>query len=537
MTVTVPSAPPLATVRAVPLMHTGQWNASSGVHEFTDEDLAAAVAALDCPAVRRPSLKFGHDGQHGVGLPALGSVDNLALDDDGRTLLGDYVGMPGWLATVDGQGRSVLSSAYPDRSIEGEWDYRCQIGHLHPFVVHAVALLGEERPAIGTLPSLADLADLYGVAMSNPAPTGTTVTLTIHADGTAETPVVEPANASAEAGGRSPMPNPSPTQVSTAVSTEDVRRAYYDAADWEYWITELQIDPTLQLIVTSDRTGEYSRVPVTIDGNDVTFGEPVPVSVVYVDKATSSDTATAAAMTVMASAALSGRRVVYASRAESRPGDKPAADATGAEHPEPAAAPDPVEPAGEPTTVPAAEPELTTDQTEDDVSDLSDIARGLGLPDDAGKDTILAAIAANKPADPATTDQTTDPETASAADPTPPDAGVAAAAAVRDQYGAEVQRLSAELAAIKAEKAAEAKKALFDRAVQLGQIEPAVRATWEARYDKAPDVTSEILASIAPGTAVPVAAAGTTGNPAETAEAESTEFDDLFSTPALVKKG
>ncbi len=534
MTVTVPSAPPLATVRGVPLMHTGQWNAQSGVHEFTAEDLSSAVAALDCPAVRRPALKFGHDGNHGVGLPALGSVDNLTLDDDGRTLLGDYVGMPGWLASVDGHGRSVLSSAYPDRSIEGEWDYRCQVGHVHPFVVHAVALLGEERPAIGTLPSLADLAELYGVAMANPPQTGTTVTLTVHGDGTADAPVVEPATASAEAGERSPMPNPSPATVSATVSTEDVRRAYYDEADWEYWITELQIDPTLQLIVTSDRTGEYSRVPVTVVGSDVTFGDPIPVSVVYVDKVTAGAAAHTAAMTVAASAALTGNRIVYASRAESRPGERPAADAPGAEHPnpgppgEPTPAPDPVEsPVVEPTDVPAAEP-VNPPTQEDEMSLSTDVLQRLGLADGADADAVNAAILAaldSKPTDP------TEPEPTVEQIPEPVAAGVDAAALEQ------INRMSAELAAMRAEKVAAAKTALFDRAVTLGQIKPADRPTWESRYDKAPDVTSEILASIAPGTAVPVAAAGHTGSPAGAdSDVESDEFDGMFSTPAVAAK-
>ena len=48
--------------------------------------------------------------------------------------------------------------------------------------------------------------------------------------------------------------------------------------------------------------------------------------------------------------------------------------------------------------------------------------------------------------------------------------------------------------------------ALFDAAVQAGKLKPADRESWEARYDRAPDVISEILASIAPNTAVPVAA-------------------------------
>src|SRR5688572_5266781 len=97
--VTVPAAPPLATVRGVELMHAGTWDAKSGTHTFTADDFTSAVAALDCPAVRRPVLKFGHDGNHGIGEPTIGWVENLAVVGDGMVLVGDYAGMPGWLAS------------------------------------------------------------------------------------------------------------------------------------------------------------------------------------------------------------------------------------------------------------------------------------------------------------------------------------------------------------------------------------------------------------------------------------------------------
>lgn len=320
------------------------------------------------------------------------------------------------------------------------------------------------------------------------------------------------------------MPNPSPTKVAATVTSEDVRRAYYDDADWEYWITELQIDPNLQLIVTSDRTGEYSRIPVVIDGDTVTFGDAVPVSIVYVDKAPAANAAQAAAMTVMASAALSGQRLVYATRAESRPGDKPAAADTAPEG-APAAEPDAVD--DTPEELPAAEPEPETDTTEDDMSDLSEIRSRLGLPDDADEAAILAALDAQLP------QPTTDP------DPTPepvvePVLEPVAASTGNTEYAAELSRVSAELAEIKAERQRAVKASLFDGAIRLGQIEPATRTAWEARYDKAPDVIAEILASIAPGTAVPITAAGTTGTGDETLDSGAlTEAEKaLFTTSA-----
>lgn len=156
--VVVPTAPPLSSWRNVDLIHTGSWAISSGKWDASREDLAAAVAALDCPAVRRPVLKLGHEVQD-TGQPAVGWIDNMHLANQGYTLRGDYVGMPGWLGPI-------LPSAYPDRSVEATYDYRCQLGHTHPFVLTAVALLGVTPPGVGTLKSLQDVADLYGVTAS-----------------------------------------------------------------------------------------------------------------------------------------------------------------------------------------------------------------------------------------------------------------------------------------------------------------------------------------------------------------------------------
>lgn len=160
--VTVPAPPPLVNVYGVELIHTGQWDISTGTWTATPEDLQAAVAALDCPAIHRPHLKIGHVDPRFDGEPTFGWVSNLHVEQ-GRTLVGDYMGVPAWLAAKDDAGNSVLSSAWPHRSIEGLYDYRCQIGHVHPFVLEAVALLGVTPPGVGTLQSLQDVAIAYGV--------------------------------------------------------------------------------------------------------------------------------------------------------------------------------------------------------------------------------------------------------------------------------------------------------------------------------------------------------------------------------------
>lgn len=265
--VDVPAAPALATVAGVELGSVGFWDISNQLDWHpTAEDFAAAIAALDCPAVRRPALKFGHTGEPGVGDPTIGLIDNLRLTDDGQTLVGDFVGIPAWLAEADSEGRSVLSSAYPDRS--GEWvdDYVCQLGHTHPFVLSAMALLGVIPPGIGTLESLYDLytkapiKEEIAVAKAAVALAGTTI--------------------------------------------DQVRKAYYEAnPDWYLWIREMYVDP-MELIVQNDRDDSLERVPYTVSGDsEVGFGEGQAVKVEYVE----------------ARAKAGKPAVAYVSRTEARP--------------------------------------------------------------------------------------------------------------------------------------------------------------------------------------------------------------------------
>ena len=296
--VDVPAAPLLATIPRVELGSVGTWDISNieGWHPTAD-DFASAVAAMDCPAVRRPALKFGHST--GPGDPSIGLIDNLAVTDDGQTLVGDYVGVPGWLAAADDEGRSVIASAYPDRSGEWEHNYVCQLGHTHPFVLHAMALLGVVRPGIGTLESL---YDLY-----------------------AKAPEKETAMA---------------TTALASVTVDQVRSAYYNgpaANDYNLWIREVLVDPP-QLIVQNDSDNSLQRVPFTASDNAVTFGEPTTVHVEYIDAAPAT-----------APAAASAPAVRFASRAESRPG-------------RPAAAPTPAAGAVGATTEGGSTVEITDDQ-------------------------------------------------------------------------------------------------------------------------------------------------------------------------------
>jgi 2'-5' RNA ligase len=273
------------------------------------------------------------------------------------------------------------------------------------------------------------------------------------------------------------MPNPQPS------TTEMVKAAWNASQPPDTWIVRHEGDAAVIVMHEPDRT--FRRVPVVVDGDQVTFGEPQPVVPGYV-----------APELVAAS-------VEYATREESRP------DANGP--------PPPVVPA---PNLPAAEPEPNTPEPkEDHVSDWSELSSRLGLDENADKDAILSAVDALK--------------TKADAPTQPSPELVAAAAAEKDEMKAEITRLSGELAKINASAAADAKRVLFDGAVRDGKLKPADREGWEARYDRAPDVITEILASTAPNSAVPVAASGYTGQ-AETGGTDMDVPDDiaaLFSTP------
>lgn len=185
---------PLRSVGGVELAALGRWHASTGWITFTPEDFANAVAALECPGVRNPVIKVGHmeeDSTGGIrwdGEPALGWIGNMHVD--GAKLIGDYMGMPSWLTEVDENGMSVLASAYPDRSIEIYQPFLCQIGHLHPAVITAVAILGAYAPGVGVLQSMQDVYATYTEPLSGDAKTAasaamlrTTIPVLLASDG------------------------------------------------------------------------------------------------------------------------------------------------------------------------------------------------------------------------------------------------------------------------------------------------------------------------------------------------------------------
>lgn len=471
----VPSAPPLSHLPQVELMHAGTWDASTGTHTFTADDFASAIAALDCPAVRRPVIKLGHVDPRFDGEPAVGWVDHLATTNGGRCLVGDLVGMPGWLATPDEHGHTVIASAYPNRSIEGQWDYRCAIGHTHPFVLTGLALLGISEPAIGTLQSLQDVGALYGVAATaaTPSDTGGTA-VTVHMKG-------------------SLMPNPRALTVAAGVTTEDVRRKYYDTAPWSQWIEEFHLEP-LQLIVLDDDTGTRQRIPVIVDpagdGTEgVTFGTAVPVVVRYDDATAATDAADPAAEGADPAAPVAAtKKLRYASRAESRPGRPAAAAAT------PAAAADGA------TTEGGSGVEITNEQ-------LAALRTALGLADDADIDAIIAAIQelAKKAAEEATVAAE---EQAAAADAVAAGRLPDGAVAIDSGRLAALEADSREFKAYLTKKRRDDIEVALSTAIREGRITPANKENWRKTLDADLEHGKALLASMAANTAVPTAELG-----------------------------
>lgn len=177
--VVVPTAVPLKGIPDVELVAIGSWAASTGPVTLTADDLRAGVSALDCPGIHKPVLKLGHEEpdpdeskMRWDGTPAVGWISNMRMSHNDAKIIGDYTGVPGWLA-------DVMASAYPQRSVEFHRNHKCQIGHTHPFVITAVSLLGVYPPAVGVIRGLNDVQALYTLAADVDGPVPSEVTRSI----------------------------------------------------------------------------------------------------------------------------------------------------------------------------------------------------------------------------------------------------------------------------------------------------------------------------------------------------------------------
>jgi hypothetical protein len=294
------AVPNTTTITDVEIVQTGiEYPLASGPATFTTEDLNDLVESQGDPAIKAPRLKLGHEANLGLledGQPAVGTVGNLRLEQDGHLVVGDYIGVPTWLA-------DVLPSAYPARSIEAAIGVTTNTGHSWRLVLTDLALLGVVWPGVGTLD---DIQALY----SAEGPDNVRVLTTKEE--------VDATMARAARG------------VRAQVDTENIRRSYYEglgADQFWWWIRSMFVDPN-ELIVEDEDTGDLYRVPFETKGDDVTFGEPVAVKVVYKDKpAAQQPGATEAAW--VAPALPKGKSIaVFANRAESRPEQEDNVDVT-----------------------------------------------------------------------------------------------------------------------------------------------------------------------------------------------------------------
>jgi hypothetical protein len=300
--------PVFRTIKQVPIVMAGvEYQLSTGPATFTPEDVQDFVASQDDPAIVPPRLKIGHtsvlssDEAQGIlrdgddGAPALGKVVDIWYDENQMMAIGDYVGVPGWLA-------AIMPFAYPNRSIEGFQEAQTVSGHTWGLVVHAVALLGVVWPGCSTLE---DLPLLYG----EEPPPGVEV---VDQDG-------QEVDLNAVAASRR-RPATAATPVAAAVNVDDVRRAYYgqlDSAQYWWWIRAIYIDPN-ELIVDDDE-GQLYRVAFSINGDEVEFQDPQEVRIQYVDAANSPQSRSLRAALSTALAAEPARIAAsYTSREESR---------------------------------------------------------------------------------------------------------------------------------------------------------------------------------------------------------------------------
>jgi hypothetical protein len=131
----------------VPLMSAGEANEI----KFAIKDLFGVATAFDALGLSgRVPLKFGHNDDQPLtdGQPALGWVSRVYVEGD--TLYADFVDVPTSVYEL------IRSGAYKFVSVELLRDVQAGTRKI-PWVLDAVALLGADQPAFGTLGDLQSL--------------------------------------------------------------------------------------------------------------------------------------------------------------------------------------------------------------------------------------------------------------------------------------------------------------------------------------------------------------------------------------------
>lgn len=446
----------LVTIANVPIVETGiEYPASTGPVTFTEDDLRDMVEAQDDPAIVAPRLKLGHTDPrfNGVildGEPAFGVVKNLRLSNNDQTVVADYVGVPQWLA-------NILPTAYPNRSIEGNWDVETVTGHKWRFVCTDVALLGVIWPGISTLDDLETTFSASG-------PEGVTVTEVAAAAPTSGA-VWEKMQAA----------------LSASTNLEDVRRNFYDeyatqeTGRYWWWVRAVLLDPN-ELIVDDDEGGLY-RVPFTVNGETIVFDDPISVKIEYVDAPVAASHGTAP---VLAS--------TFASSQASRPANRQQED------------------------------EVDTPTA---TVDLAQLRRHLGLPEDATEDQINEALEAQADDEQEENDDETSTQEGGESGDQPsesggegggsaPEPGTQAASgtvAVDSATLSQLQRDAALGRQAFEERRLEARDTFLSAAVKQGKFPPARLQHWKEAWERDPEGIKAAIDQM-PAGLIPVAPLG-----------------------------
>lgn len=474
-------------VRNAPLVSTGiEYPLSSGPHTFTESELMDAIAALEDPAVVEPRIHLGHTSEYNEALigdaeMAFGRIDGstMVMGDNNQTIYGDYL-VPEWLGIV-------MPIAFPNRSVEGKLDAETVTGKKYDMIISYVSLLGIYWPGCQVLE---DLPMWYG----GDIPEG------VEFDDALAAKLAPSLKVAARGGGMAKT-------LQADADTSRIRRQFYDQAmsgglttpegvesTWWWWIRGERVadDGGLYLIVEDDDDGDLYRFDVSLAGDEVTFGDAVPVTVEYPAKTTASLAAVVAGMAVV-----DRELVVHASRA----------DTGGPEHP------------------------TTKGASKMDDAKRKALAASVGLPEDATEEQIneklraVRAAAEEAGAEEALAGEGDDPDNPDKPDedpapapvpvppdPAPPAEGTAASTVTVDKETWEATKAGAALAQKhETDRVAASRKDIVDDAIKAGKFPPARREHYEKLLAVDFDGTKQQIDGLAAGI-IPTTERGVLGN-------------------------
>lgn len=152
-------------LKRIPIAEVGKWSASTGEWEATRAKFDSAVRASQDRTLRQARVFLGHNEQRiktGMDtVPAVGLAPRLVHEND--VLYADHLVPPGIAA--------MAKLHWPSRSIEALEGITAPSGETYEMYVTGVAWLGDDLPAVDTLPDLAQLwgldEDQFAVAASS----------------------------------------------------------------------------------------------------------------------------------------------------------------------------------------------------------------------------------------------------------------------------------------------------------------------------------------------------------------------------------